>query len=104
MEIALEEPSQITDCIFCSGKDQQIDRRPRFGQIFDGYAFKCFERIEVGIVRNVRQPDDSDSKSACPARAVIQRDTVFLIEEDAPCAPSLSAYRKAPSICQAAAV
>src|SRR5437867_4637838 len=81
-ESPIEEPTQISDGILGAGNDDQIHgpRHPNLAQIFQRYSGHAIERIEVGVIRNMRQPDNTDSKRTRPRAMVLERDAVFLVD------------------------
>src|SRR5262245_34313305 len=81
LETTVDQPSQIGDCVLRAGNNDEVDRPTciRLTQILQRHARNAFQRIEVRVIRNVRQPDHADSKRSCTAFMILERNTVLLI-------------------------
>ena len=80
LEASLVKPLQVADRIFCSGNDQKVDRGCGFSQIFHCDIGDRFERIEVRVIGNVRQPDDPNAKRSVRCRPFVERHTILLVD------------------------
>src|SRR5262245_7081891 len=103
LEAMIDQPSQIGDRVLRARNNQEVDRPTciRFTQILQRHTRDALQRIEVRVVRNVRQSDHADSKHSCAAFVFLERNTVFLINaqgldvwKDAKAGPARALFEK----------